>query len=97
MRTLDRVAILLIAAPAVIWGLSILITLALGQAGCRIDEGSTHSCILGGVQLADFAYSTGLFAAWGGLFMLPLSVGFAMLWGLVRLLLLLVRLRSPRD
>lgn len=87
-RWVDRVGLIGVLAPVAIWLLAVLITLSLGRYGCQIDEGSAHPCSVFGQDLSDFAYNAGFFAAWGPLFLWPISVGFAMLWGLTRLLLL---------
>ncbi|WP_010138079.1 hypothetical protein [Oceanicola sp. S124] len=99
LRRVDRIALWLVLAPLGCWVLAIAVTLGLTALGCQIDEGSAHSCPLLGVELADFAYSTGVFAAWGGLLVLPLSGGFALLWGIVRLMLALAlpKTTPPED
>lgn len=86
---LNRIALVLVLTPLALWITAMVVTLALGGLGCEIDEGAAHACRLAGLDLSDFAYSTGVFAAWGGLLMLPFSGGFALLWGVVRLILLL--------
>lgn len=91
---LNRIALVLVLAPLALWVTAMLVTLALGGLGCEIDEGSSHPCRIAGLDLSDFAYSTGVFAAWGGLLMLPFSGGFALLWGMVRLILLLALPKS---
>ncbi|PJE31027.1 hypothetical protein SAMN06297129_3643 [Pseudooceanicola antarcticus] len=91
---LNRIALWLVLAPLMCWLLAMALTIALGGLGCTIDEGSTHACRLLGLKLDNFAYSVGLFAAWGGLIVLPLSAGFALLWGGVRLMLALA---LPKD
>ncbi|MCA1337133.1 hypothetical protein [Pseudooceanicola marinus] len=93
-RRLDRIALVLVLAPLALWLGAIGVTLALGAAGCAIDEGSAHPCTLAELDLSDFAYTTGIFAAWGGLLMLPFSGGFALLWAVVRLILLMALPRS---
>ncbi|MGI3166302.1 hypothetical protein [Pseudooceanicola sp. 200-1SW] len=87
-RRIDRIALILVLAPLALWLLAMGVALALGAAGCAIDEGGAHPCTLAGLDLSNFAYSTGVFAAWGGLLVLPFSGGFALLWGLTRLMLL---------
>lgn len=92
-RILDRTLLVLALAPVLIWILSIIITMGLSYAGCQIDEGSAHSCVIAGQELAEFAYTSGVFAAWGGLLMLPTSFSIFMLWGVLRLIRLLFRAR----
>lgn len=91
---INRIALWLVLAPLGCWLLAMAVTIALGGLGCTIDEGSAHACRLAGLQLDEFAYAIGLFAAWGGLIVLPISAGFALLWGGVRLMLALA---LPKD
>ncbi|KAA2312112.1 hypothetical protein DL237_14075 [Pseudooceanicola sediminis] len=74
--------------------LALAVVRFLASTGCRIDEAAAHPCVILGRDLAELAYSMGFFAAWGPLFLFPVSVGIAMLWGLTRLILFIAR---PRD
>lgn len=69
-------------APIGLWGLCVagVAVLSLG-AGCAIDEGSAHPCMVLGQDLGRTAYTLGVFAAWGPLLAGPVSVGMALVWG----------------
>ncbi len=95
-RWVDRIGLVGVLAPVALWLIAMGTTLALTRYGCRIDEGSAHPCGILGRDLSQFAYNVGFIAAWGPLFLWPISAGFAMLWGLTRLILLALP-KPPAD
>jgi hypothetical protein len=52
------------------------------SVGCALDEGSSHPCVILGVDWGDTLYSMGV-AFWLTLFALPLFMGVLMSWGVV--------------
>lgn len=84
---MHRVFALLTVAPVAVWVLAIAGTLVLGGlAGCRIDEGAAHPCMVAGHDLAQTAYTLGMLAAWGPLLFVPVCVAIALVWGAATLL-----------
>ncbi|GHH00020.1 hypothetical protein [Pseudodonghicola xiamenensis] len=95
MRLLSRLLACATLAPILVWLGTLGLTLILaGPMGCRIDEGSSHPCIILGHDLGDTAYSLGMISAWGLFFLAPLSFTAGLLWGLTTMLR---RLRRPRG
>lgn len=94
-RTLSRIFAAATVAPLLIWIGAVVATLVLsGPIGCRIDEGSSHPCMIAGQDWGETAYGLGMTAAWGLFFLAPLSFGIGLLWGLTALLHRLLRRRG---
>ncbi|WP_417677447.1 hypothetical protein [Pseudodonghicola sp.] len=92
MRLLSRLLALATLAPILVWLGALGLTLILaGPLGCRIDEGSSHPCVIAGHDLGETAYSLGMISAWGLFFLAPISFTAGLLWGLTTLL------RRPRG
>ncbi len=73
MRTLGLVllAVLTVVSFAPVVGLLAAGSLA-DWAGCQLDEGSPHPCLVAGVDLGDFLYTAGvlgwlMFVTWPGM------------------------------
>lgn len=86
-RWINRVGLIGVLAPVAIWLIAMGSTLTLVRLGCAIDEGSPHPCGFLGRDISSLAYNLGFIAAWGPLFLWPISAGFALLWGITRLIL----------
>lgn len=86
-RLLSRLFAFATVAPLLIWLGALVLTLVLsGPMGCRIDEGSSHPCMIAGSDWGEAAYSLGMIAAWGLFFLAPVSFGAGLLWALVTLI-----------
>ncbi|CUH86476.1 hypothetical protein PH5382_00388 [Phaeobacter sp. CECT 5382] len=84
---INRIFLLFTLGPVLLWLLCIAVVLFLGNViGCTIHEGFANPCNLLGMDLADTAYSMGVFAAWGPLLFGPVVVGAGILWILVALI-----------
>ena len=82
-RLVHRIFALLVVGPILLWLGAAAVVLTLGNLfGCEINEGYANPCLVAGTDWGDTAYSLGLFAAWGPLFLAPVVTGAAMLWGL---------------
>jgi hypothetical protein len=76
-----RFAQLLTLGPMAFWLLAILAVLILsGPFGCTINEAGANPCTVGGFDLAEAAYTLGIFAAWGVLLLLPVIAVGGLLW-----------------
>lgn len=84
---MNRVFLILTLAPMAFWLFCLLAVLALGKfLGCTINEGMVQPCVLLGIDIGGPAYFMGFTAAWGALFLFPVSLGLALIWGLTTLL-----------
>lgn len=84
---INRLLAILTIGPLLLWILSITVVLFLGNVmGCTIHEGFANPCTIAGLDLSDFAYSLGIFAAWGPLLFGPVVLGAGFLWGAVALI-----------
>ena len=92
---MNRLLALALGLPVLAWIVCLAGTIALANlAGCEIHEGFANPCTVAGIDLADAAYTMGVLAAWGPLFMMPWLVGAAALWiGWATLRFILRRLR----
>lgn len=84
MRTMNRLFLALILAPAVLWGLALAAVLVLGGvAGCRIDESSVNPCVVAGLDLSRTAYRLGVTVAWGFFLIAPAMMATGLCWAAV--------------
>lgn len=87
MRRTNRIFAFLMAAPILIWLLSLIAMFLLGYVfGCKVNEGYVQTCKVFGIELGESIYSFGIFAAWGPLMFGPIVVGTGLLWALVALI-----------
>ena len=81
-RVLFRLFAVLTLAPIGLWLLSVVVVMILGAGfDCTIHEGFANPCFVLGRDIGETAYGLGVFAAWGLLFVMPISLGMAVLWG----------------
>ncbi|WP_246149726.1 hypothetical protein [Tritonibacter litoralis] len=77
-----RLFVVLTLAPIGVWLLTVVGVIILGAGfNCTIHEGFANPCMVLGRDIGETAYGLGVFAAWGPLFVLPISLGMAILWG----------------
>ena len=91
--------LLIIACITLICVAPILSTALAGNiassAGCELDEGSVHPCLINGQDYGEVLYSLGMMA-WYTFMSVPLGIGLFLVYLLVILIIFLVR-RSRRD
>jgi len=96
-RLVHRLFALLVLGPILLWLGAVASVLTLGNLfGCDINEGSAAPCIVAGTDLGETAYTLGIFAAWGPLFLAPVVMGAAMLWALFAAVRAILRRRADR-
>lgn len=84
---MHRIFLFLTLAPILFWIGCIAVVLLLGGPfGCTIHEGFANDCMVLGLNLGNFAYAAGVWAAWGPLMLWPISLGLGAIWGLVAIL-----------
>lgn len=89
---MHRIFLFLTLAPILFWIGCIAVVLLLGGPfGCTIHEGFANDCMVLGLNLGDFAYAAGFWGAWGLLILMPISLGFAALWAILTVVLLIQR------
>jgi hypothetical protein len=65
-------------------------------AGCQLDEGSIHPCLINGADYGDTLYSMGVLG-WLMLASIPLALGLLVIYAVVLGIIFLVRaLRRPK-
>jgi hypothetical protein len=66
-------------------------------AGCRLDEGSIHPCLINGVDYGDTLYTMGMMP-WFVFFSVPLAVGLFVVYLVIVGIILLIRIfRKPKN
>ncbi|MGG1948083.1 hypothetical protein AB1286_25310 [Trinickia sp. NRRL B-1857] len=76
--------------------ISVSIAAAIADAhGCRLDEAGIYPCVIGGHDYGSLLGTMSL-AGWAGLITIPAATSILMLWGIVELLLVVLRKRRPR-
>ncbi|WP_158967484.1 hypothetical protein [Chachezhania sediminis] len=86
-RWIPRIFMILTLAPVVFWiaNMGAVMYLA-GPNSCMINEGSVTPCLFLGHDIGETAYTMGMIAAWGPLFLFPCVVITGLLWAGVVLL-----------
>jgi hypothetical protein len=92
-----RIAMLIVTVVCVLPLVSLLLSLAIANlAGCALDEGSVHPCVIAGFDFGTALYTMFVFT-WLGLLTLP-ALGLALpLWGVVELVVRRRRRQTPHS
>ena len=84
---MHRLFAFLTFAPIVAWLICIAGVLLLSVVfDCTIHEGFANPCVVLERDVGKAAYSLGVFAAWGGLLVVPISMGAALIWAITAMI-----------